>query len=74
MQQYILKENTLTDNLLLVPERGKVFNGQFIAVIKEYKFQNAWSDKEEIKKFRSKNQLIKYLNKNYPEFNQIELN
>lgn len=68
MTTYILKENVLTDNLLIMPDENKVFKGNYIAVIKEYTFQNAWSDRESIKRFRSEKELQKYLNKNYPEF------
>lgn len=69
MQTYTLKENTLTDDQLFLPTEGKVFKGNYIAVIKQYKFQNTWSDKETIKRFRSEEELKKYLNKNYPTFN-----
>jgi hypothetical protein len=68
MEQFILKENVLTNNILFVAEDGKVFKGNCIAIIKEYVFQNSWSDKELIKKFRSKETLVKYLNKKYPNF------
>ena len=68
MHQFILRENTLTDNVLILPEEGKVFKGNYIAIIKEYKFLNEWSNKLEIKRFRSFEQLEKHLNKFYPEF------
>lgn len=68
MQTYILKENVLTDNELLLPDEGKVFTGNYIAIVKEYTYQNAWSDKETVKRFRSEKELKKYLSKNYPEF------
>lgn len=68
MQTYTLKENVLTDNLLIMPDENKVFKGGYIAILKEYTFQNAWSDRESIKRFRSEKELQKYLNKNYPEF------
>lgn len=68
MQTYILKENVLTDNELLLPDEGKVFKGNYIAIVKEYTYQNAWSDKETVKRFRSEKELEKYLSKNYPEF------
>ena len=67
MYQFILKENVLTDNILLVAEKGKVFKGRYIAIIKEYYFANSWSDKETIKKFRNLNSLNKYLSLNYKD-------
>ena len=51
MQQFILKENVLTDNVLTVPSKGKIFKGNYIAIIKENTFLNAWQDKETVKKF-----------------------
>ena len=68
MQTFILQENVLTDNLLLLADEGKIFKGGYIAIIKEYKFQNEWSDREKIKKFRSVNSLTKYIQKNYKNF------
>jgi hypothetical protein len=66
-QEFILRENVLTDNVLVVADKGKVFKGGYVAFIKEYEFQNSWSDKEIIKKFRSLDRLHYYLDKNYSE-------
>ena len=69
MQTFILKENTLTDNILLLADEGKIFKGGYIAIIKEYEFSNSWSDREKPnKKFRSVNSLKKYIQKNYKNF------
>lgn len=68
MQEFILKENVLTDNVLLMSDEGKVFKGNYIAIIKEYTYSNEWSDKLSVKKFRSKDILVNYINKKYPEF------
>ena len=70
MQTLILRENTLTDNLLLLAEKNHIFKGGYIAIIKEYTYQNEWSDKENIKKFRSFDSLTKYIDKNYKDFDQ----
>ena len=67
-QEFILRENVLTDNVLLLADEGKVFKGGYIAIIKEYTFQNAWSDKLGVKRFRNEERLNNYLNKNYPDF------
>jgi hypothetical protein len=69
MQTYILKENVLTDDELLLPNEGKIFKGGYIAILKIHRFLNSWSDQQEIKRFRNEEQLQKYLNKNYPNFN-----
>ena len=62
---YILQENVLTDNLLIVAEKNKRFKGNYIAIVKEYTFKNAWSDEESIKRFRTEKSLMKHLNKYY---------
>jgi hypothetical protein len=76
MNQFILRENVLTDNVLLIADKGKVFKGNYIAILKEYKYLNAWNDKETILKFRSEKSLLNYLSKNYndEELEQIILN
>jgi hypothetical protein len=68
MMTFVLRENVLTDNILMLNEENKVFKGGYIAVIKEYAFQSAWTDKETIKKFRNRKRLDDYLSKYYPEF------
>ena len=65
--QFILKENVLTDNILTVPSKGKIFKGGYIAEIKEYRYQNPWSDREIVKNFRSQEKLNAYLCKQYPQ-------
>lgn len=67
MYSYLLRENVLTDNVLLVPSKGKIFKGGYIATIKENSYQNAWQDKETVKRFRSVDSLNKYLDKHYKE-------
>jgi hypothetical protein len=69
MKNFILKENVLSDNTLIIASEGKIFKGGYIAIIKEYTYLNSWSDKETIKRFSKKNRLIAYLNKNYPSIN-----
>lgn len=63
--EYILRENVLTDNTLHIAPKGKIFKGGYVAILKEYTFQNSWSDKETVKRFRSFDTLRKYLDKNY---------
>jgi hypothetical protein len=65
--EFLLKENVLTDNTLVVPSKGKIFKGGYIAFIKEFEFATAWSDREKITKFRSEYRLNKYLAKHYPQ-------
>ncbi len=71
-KEFILRENVLTDNILVVPNKGKIFKGGYIAIIKENRFKNAWADEESVKRFRSKERLISYLDKNYPQVDWID--
>ena len=66
-REFILRENVLTDNILVIPNKGKIFKGGYVAIIKENEFATSWSDKETIKRFRSINRLQSYLDKKYPE-------
>lgn len=72
MYTYTLNERVLTDDTLLIPEKGKIFKGGYIAIIQEYAFANAWND-EPLKplRFRSKERLLKHLDKHYPEFEAL---
>ena len=65
MYTYILKENVLTDDIIMLPNKDKIFKGNYIAIIKRYEFLNSWNDKEIIKRFRNKDILLNYLYKNY---------
>jgi hypothetical protein len=71
MINYILRENALSENILLMPGSGQIFKGGYIAIIKEYTYQNAWCDKETIKRFRKTETLDKYLNKYYSDIEII---
>jgi hypothetical protein len=64
--EIILQENVVSDNILILPDSGKIFKGGYVAIIKEYVFLNAWQDREIIKKFRKSTSLDKYLLKKYP--------
>ena len=71
-KEFILRENVLTDNILSIPNKGKIFKGGYVAIIKEYQFATSWSDKETIKRFRSVDRLNAYLNKHYPQVDYID--
>jgi len=73
MKQFILRENVLTDNVLLLAEEGKVFKGNYIAIIREYSYATSWNDQEKITRFRNEGALNKYLSKNYSEFSYEEV-
>lgn len=66
--EFILKENVLTDNILILAEKNKIFKGGYIAYVNEYVYANPWNDKLIQKKFRSEKSLLNFLNKFYPDF------
>lgn len=71
-KEFILRENVLTDNILIIAEKGKIFKGRYVAIIKEYQYQNSWSDKETIKRFKSVDTLNAYLDKHYPQVDYLD--
>lgn len=73
MRSFILEEGVLNDNELYITEEGKVFKGGFIAIVKEYVFQNAWCNREIVKRFRSWTVMEKYITRKYPEFDIYDL-
>jgi hypothetical protein len=73
MKQFILKENVLTDDVLILSDKGKVFKGNYIAVVKFYKYQSPWSDKENVKRFRNEKSLYNFLDKHYTNLDYLDL-
>lgn len=67
METYILRENVVSDNILLLANENELFKGHFVAILKEYSYATPWSDKETIKRFKKRETLFRYLNKYYPE-------
>lgn len=70
---YVLSERVLSDNLLLVAPEGYKFKGGYKCIIKEYTFQNEWSDKESVKRFKTMESMEKYVSKYYPEFDLTDV-
>lgn len=68
METYLLKENVLSDDVLLLADDGKNFKGGYFAIVKFFTYASAWSDKEHIKKFRSQKSLEQFLKRNYKNF------
>ena len=66
--EFILKENVLTNNILILAEKNKIFKGGYIAYVNEYVYANSWSDRLIQKKFRSEKSLLNFLSKFYSEF------
>ena len=73
MRQFILRENVLSDNVLFLADKGKAFKGGYIAILKENTFENAWSDREQIKQFKSEERLFKHIKTFYPDFDLTDI-
>lgn len=65
MNIYTLRQGVLNDDELFIPEEGKLFKGGYIAIVEYHRYLNAWNNTHHVKRFRNRNQLIKYLDKNY---------
>lgn len=68
METFILRECVLHDDTLYLADSNKVFNGGYVAIVKEYTYSTPWTNKETIKRFKKLDSLYKYLLKYYPEF------
>jgi len=66
-KEFILRENVLTDDTLCIAGKGRMFKGGYVAIIKAYKYLNAWNDKLVIKKFKKADRLLSFIDKEYPE-------
>jgi hypothetical protein len=69
MTTYILNEGVLNDDEILLSDENKVFKGNYIAIVKRWEFQNSWSNRLKVLKFRNEKRLNAFLQKYYPEFN-----
>jgi hypothetical protein len=72
MQSFILKECVLNDDTLTVSDKGKIFKGGYIAIVEHWTFQNSWSNKKHVKRFRSKKSLMDFINKNYKDLDLLD--
>lgn len=72
-KEFILSERVLSDNVLLVPEEGKVFKGGYVGIVKEFVFASAWSDREVVKRFRSYDRLKEYVGRVYSDFDLSQI-
>ena len=67
MEKYILRQNVVSDNILLLANENEIFKGHYVAILKEYSYATQWTDKEAIKRFKKRETLFRYLDKYYPE-------
>ena len=60
-----LRENVLTEDVLHTVEEGKIFKGGYVAIIEYYTYANHWSDRKNIKRFRTIENANKFIEKYY---------
>ena len=68
MTTELLCEGVLNDNVIHYPDEGKIFKGGYIAIVEEYIPVNDWSNRKQLKRFRSKERLQAYLGKHYSNY------
>lgn len=67
MKQFILRERVVSDDVLTLSDEGKVFKGGYIAIVEYNTFETSWTDRKHVKRFRNRERLNAFLNKNYTE-------
>ena len=65
MVKLILKNGVLNDDVVYIAENGKVFKGNFVAIIEYYTYLNEWNNKKHYKSFKTLKNLHKFIDKNY---------
>jgi hypothetical protein len=65
MQIELIKEGVLNDDILKIADEGKVFKGNYEAILEYYTFANSQGNHKNIRRFRSIENAIKFIKKNY---------
>ncbi len=65
MQQLIIREGVLNDDTLYVADSGKVFSGNYVAILEYYTYASEWHNNKLYKRFKSIETMNKYLDKHY---------
>lgn len=73
MQAIVVNYRPLNDDTLYLADEGKVFPGNYVAILEYYTFANEWSDKKHTKAFLSHETMQKFINKRYPDFELHEV-
>lgn len=66
MKVLTVNERPLNDDTLYLAEEGKVFKGNYVAILEYYTFANEWSDHKHYRSFKSLTAMEKFLDKRYP--------
>jgi hypothetical protein len=63
----IISEGVLNDNTLYTADENKIFKGGYEAIFEYYTFQNSWSNKKNIKNFKTLENAYKFIDKNFKD-------
>ena len=63
----IIKEGVLNDNTLYIADENKIFKGGYQAILEYWTFQNSWSNKKNIRNFRTLENAYKFIYKNFKD-------
>jgi len=59
----ILREGALNDDTLYTADEGKVFSGNYVAIVEYYTFANEWGNNKHVKSFRTLETMNKFIKK-----------
>jgi hypothetical protein len=65
MQTEIIKEGVLNDDMLHIADENKIFKGGYKAILEHYTFQNSWSNRKHLKRFKTLENAYKFIDKTY---------
>jgi hypothetical protein len=68
MTTIVLRQNVVSDDVVYIADKNKVFKGGYTAILEYNTYLNQWCDKQHFRRFKSLNALEKYINKNYKDF------
>ena len=59
----ILNEGVLNDDMMLIAHEGYKFKGGYEAIVEYWTYQSEWSNKQNIKKFKTLENAEKFITK-----------
>lgn len=60
-----IKEGVLNDDILYISDEGKIFKGNYEAVLEYWTYQNTQSNNKNIRRFKTYENAQKFILKNY---------
>ena len=60
-----VKEGVLNDFSLYVADEGRVFSGNYVAILEYYTYANEWGNHKNYRRFKTLDSMYMYLDKHY---------